>query len=140
TLVPAVLARLRTAHPDIDVELTEAEPPEALALLAAGDVDVALTFSYGPEPETAPGQRRLPLGEEPVLLVLPEEHPLVASTDTDGTGETEGTDGSGGTAAAGPGLARLAEEDWVVGCERCRAHTLQRCDEAGFRQIGRAHV
>ena len=139
TLVPAVLARLRTAHPDIDVELTEAEPPEALALLAAGDVDVALTFSYGPEPETAPGQRRLPLGEEPVLLVLPEEHPLVASTDTDGTfgtdgtGETEGTGGSGGTAAAGPGLARLAEEDWVVGCERCRAHTLQRCDEAGFR-------
>lgn len=133
TLVPAVLARLRTAHPDIDVELTEAEPPEALALLAAGDVDVALTFSYGPEPETAPGQRRLPLGEEPVLLVLPEEHPLVASTDTDGTGETEGTDGSGGTAAPGPGLARLAEEDWVVGCERCRAHTLQRCDEAGFR-------
>ena len=45
TLVPRAMAGLRARHPDIDVELTEAEPPEALALLLAGDADLALVFS-----------------------------------------------------------------------------------------------
>lgn len=112
TLVPTALARLRAAHPDIDVELTEAEPPEALALLAGGDVDVALTFEYGPPTAFDAGQPRLGLGEEPVLLVLREDHPLAADD--------------------APGLEALADEDWIVGCQRCRAHTLERCDEAGF--------
>lgn len=112
TLVPAALARLRAAHPDLDVELTEAEPPEALALLDAGDVDVALTFEYGPATALDAGHRRLPLGEEPVFLVLSEEHPLAGDDP--------------------PDLGALAQEDWIVGCQRCRAHTLDRCSEAGF--------
>ena len=45
TLVPRAVAGLRARHPDVDVELTEAEPPEALALLSAGDADLALVFS-----------------------------------------------------------------------------------------------
>lgn len=112
TLVPAALARLRRAHPDVDVELTEAEPPEAAALLASGDVDVALVFAYSPAPEIGAGMRWRRLGEEPVLLVLPGGHPSAGHDHVE--------------------LAELADDDWVVGCDRCRAHTLQRCAEAGF--------
>src|SRR4051812_1802109 len=36
TLVPRAVAALRAQHPDIDVELTEAEPPEATALVTTG--------------------------------------------------------------------------------------------------------
>src|SRR5262245_9625840 len=50
TLVPRAVAGLRTRAPDVDVELTEAEPPEALGLIAGGDVDVALVFSYDGSP------------------------------------------------------------------------------------------
>lgn len=114
TLVPRALARLRERYPALDVELTEAEPPQALPLLAAGDVDVALVFGYdgeGADAEAAAELHEHSLGEESVMLVLPGAHP----------------------APRGPvRLADLADEDWVVGCERCRAHTVQRCAEAGF--------
>src|SRR4051794_7352674 len=76
TLVPRVVAGLRTRHPDVDVELTEAEPPEALALLGAGDVDVALVFSYeDASPVDGPGLRWQPLADEPVALVSAPDHP-----------------------------------------------------------------
>lgn len=111
TLVPDALARLRRDHPAIDVELTEAEPPQARRLLRSGDVDVALVFDYDTEPADATEVEWYPLGEEPVLLVLPVAHPLA---DSDAT------------------LAGMAEEDWIVGCEQCRAHAVTRCEAAGF--------
>jgi molybdate transport repressor ModE-like protein len=111
TLVPRAMAGLRARHPEIDVELTEAEPPEALALLSAGDVDLALVFSYDDRLPARPLVWR-PLADEPVLLVVTAEHPLA--------GRRRLT------------LADLSEEPWIVGCERCRAHTLQLCADAGF--------
>jgi DNA-binding transcriptional LysR family regulator len=56
TIVPAAAAMLRGHQPSIDLRLTEAEPPEALRMLRAGYVDVALVFRYFPDepgPETA---------------------------------------------------------------------------------------
>src|ERR1700741_964413 len=58
TLVPAAAARMRDQHPSVDLRLTEAEPPEALRMLRAGCVDVALVFRH--EPETVHAQRGLP--------------------------------------------------------------------------------
>ncbi len=111
TLVPRAVAGLRARHPEIDVDLTEAEPPEALALLGAGDVDLALVFSYdGARPEPPLVWR--PLADEPVLLALSADHR--AATRRRLT------------------LADLADEPWIVGCERCRAHTMLLCAEAGF--------
>lgn len=115
TLVPPALAALRDQHPEVDVSLAEAEPPEAVALLRAGEVDVALVFGYDEAAsEVAPGPglvwRRL--GREPVDLVLPAEHPLARRRSVP--------------------VAALAQEPWVVGCERCRAHALAVCAAAGF--------
>jgi DNA-binding transcriptional LysR family regulator len=49
TIVPAAAAMLRGKQPSIDLRLTEAEPPEALRMLRAGYVDVALVFRYLPD-------------------------------------------------------------------------------------------
>ena len=49
TIVPAAAALLRGKQPSIDLRLTEAEPPEALRMLRAGYVDVALVFRYLPD-------------------------------------------------------------------------------------------
>src|ERR1700761_1075631 len=46
TIVPAAAAMLQAGHPGMDLRLTEAEPPEALRMLRAGYVDVALVFRH----------------------------------------------------------------------------------------------
>jgi DNA-binding transcriptional LysR family regulator len=48
TIVPAAAAVLRGQPSGVDLRLTEAEPPEALRMLRAGYVDVALVFRYVP--------------------------------------------------------------------------------------------
>jgi DNA-binding transcriptional LysR family regulator len=111
TLVPRAVAGLRARHPEVDVELTEAEPPEATALMSAGEVDLALVFSYdGPEPTA--GLVWQELGDEPVALVVSADHWAATRRRL--------------------ALADLAGEPWIVGCERCRAHALEVCARAGF--------
>jgi molybdate transport repressor ModE-like protein len=114
TLVPRALARLQRKHPDIDVLLTEAEPPEALALLDAGEVDLALVFAYdGSVLELDRGLHCQPVGEEPIHLALPRGHRLAERKTVY--------------------IRELAKEPWIVGCVRCRAHLMRLCDEAGFQ-------
>ncbi len=55
TIVPAAAAMLREHQPGVDLRLTEAEPPEALRMLRAGYVDMALVFRYSPDPPGAAG-------------------------------------------------------------------------------------
>ena len=112
TLVPRVVAAMLSRHPDIDLSLTEAEPPEAIGLVQAGDVDVALVFGYDGLPVAGTGLRWLPLAEEPVHLVLPPGHRL--------------TDRSSIVAAD------LSDEPWIMGCVRCREHAVAVCAAAGF--------
>ncbi|WP_196465882.1 LysR substrate-binding domain-containing protein [Planomonospora sp. ID91781] len=115
TVVPAAMSLLGRRHPGVDVRLREAEPPEALALLAAGEADLAVTFAHaGQEPDEQPGLVRTAVGEDPVRLVLPRSHPHAAGGD-------EPVD-----------LRTLAAEKWIAGCERCAASLLRTCREAGF--------
>lgn len=109
TLVPAALAALAGAHPDLEVGLEEAEPPEALAAVTAGDADVALVFGYDGPPA---GLGRLAwrrLLDEAVHLVVPP-----------------------GSTTAPSGLAGLDGADWIGGCVRCRTHLVDCCAAAGF--------
>ncbi|GAA3130293.1 LysR family transcriptional regulator [Planomonospora alba] len=128
TVVPAAMSLLGRRHPGVDVRLREAEPPQALALLAAGEADLAVTFAHaGQEPAGDPALVRVPLGEDPVLLVLPRSHPHAAGDDGDGDG------GDGGSGPDTPvDLRLLAEEKWIAGCERCAAFLRRTCEEAGF--------
>ena len=81
--------------------------------LTAGDVDLALVFSYEDStPVDGPGLRWHPLADEPVALVVGADHPAARRKRI--------------------ALRDLADEPWIVGCARCRAHTLLLCAEAGF--------
>ncbi len=81
TIVPAALSRLTAGHPGIDLLLAEAEPPEAMRMLRAGQVDVALVSRHtqngtpvGP-PAAAEGARtRLILDEQVHLVTRPRHH------------------------------------------------------------------
>ncbi len=117
TIVPAAVGALHRDYPGLGVGLVEAEPPEAVAALAAGDVDVALVFEHTDVAHTrsAGDLSRFQVTEvldEPVHLVLPAN-----ATDADG---------------ATPTLADLADSDWIAGCVRCRADLVARCAAAGF--------
>jgi DNA-binding transcriptional LysR family regulator len=113
TLVPGALAALRADHPAVEASLQELEPPEALAALRAGEVDLAITFRY---PEGAPTSERdlvtTELGQDPIDIVVPSTHRR--------------------SDAEHHRLRDLADETWVAGCDRCRAHLVDTCRRAGF--------
>jgi DNA-binding transcriptional LysR family regulator len=113
TLVPRVVAEMLSRHPDIDVTLTEAEPPEAVGLVQAADVDVAVVFGYDGPPVAGAGLHWRRLADEPVHLVLPPRHRLAERSQI----------------AAGD----LAGEGWLMGCVRCREHAVAVCTAAGFQ-------
>ncbi|MBO0803177.1 MAG: LysR family transcriptional regulator [Nocardiopsaceae bacterium] len=135
TLVPAAASMLHDKHPSIDLRLTEAEPPEALRMLRAGYVDVALIFRHEPEtleaPEApgtpgTPGEKPAPadrdlreqvLFDEPVHVIASGQAPAPAETIT----EMWPAD-----------LARYSGQRWIAGCDRCREHLLKQCASAGF--------
>jgi DNA-binding transcriptional LysR family regulator len=107
TLVPVAAARFADDHPGVELQLSEAEPPEAVRMLRAGEADVALVFDYPDDPATGPALRRVPLLREPTYLVTPSHRPAAE-------------------------LASYAGARWIAGCERCRRHLVRICAAAGF--------
>lgn len=117
-LLPDALAALHRRVPGVTVTLMEAEPPPALEALRAGEVDLAVVFSYPQGPPDADARfRQVALCEDPVLVAVPDTHPLAAPS----------ADGPA------PRLEQLAGETWATGCERCRGHLLRACEQAGFQ-------
>jgi len=153
TIVPAAAAILHERHPSVDLRLTEAEPPEAVRMLRAGYVDVALVFRH----ESADGGRTGT--RDTAANQLDKADPAKADTG-DYLAATEKNDDireqvlfseavhlimpettlRGGEPPLAPAvtelwsadLARLAEYRWIAGCDRCREHLLQQCASAGF--------
>nr|WP_281496848.1 LysR family transcriptional regulator [Ornithinimicrobium sp. F0845] len=77
SLVPPALAQVRAAHPGVRLVLREMEQGETHAALLRGDLDLAITFDYTHAVRTPPrGIREDHLIDDPILIVLPEDHPL----------------------------------------------------------------
>ncbi|WP_345750751.1 LysR family transcriptional regulator [Microbacterium rhizophilus] len=117
TVLPRLVAELERDRPGIRLEYVEAEPPEAVEAVREGRADLALTFSFpgdrdDPHGESARGLSVRVAGQEDVLLVLPDAHPLAGDEVVD--------------------VSRLAGENWIGGCPRCRGHLLELCGRAGF--------
>jgi DNA-binding transcriptional LysR family regulator len=112
SLVPRAVAALARTHPGLRVSLIDTHPPEALELLRAGTIDVAVIFRYDetePEPD---GVRLHHLLDDPVYVL---------------------------SARRVRKLAALRDETWIAGCERCRRHLLSLCADEGFEpRIGYA--
>jgi molybdate transport repressor ModE-like protein len=105
TLVPAAAAALATTHPGLELNLTDTHPPEALRLLRAGNVDVAVIFRFDESVPEEDGIRLQHLLDDPTYLVTPEP--------------------SGS-------LVTHRDSRWIAGCQRCRGHLLDLCARDGF--------
>jgi DNA-binding transcriptional LysR family regulator len=141
TMVPAAAAMLQSQHPTVDLRLTEAEPPEALRMLRAGYVDVAVIFRHEPEGEAdrateIPDARELVLLTEPVELIVPSvPSPGSHRASTGGPsprGQADPVLPAAVTEVWPADLARFSGHRWIAGCDRCREHLLRQCAAAGF--------
>lgn len=113
TIVPIALKHLRATFPGIRVELSEEEPPRSIDGLKGGDWDVAVGFAYpGFDAADDPALHTVPLVEDPLVVLVPAEHDLAGQESVR--------------------LEDLESEDWIAGCERCRAHVVGLCKRAGF--------
>jgi DNA-binding transcriptional LysR family regulator len=106
SLVPAALAALAVRHPGLEISLIDTHPLDALELLRAGKIEVAIIFRYDETEPEPPGVRLHHLLDDPVYL-LSSRH-------------------------EGGELAALRDATWIAGCERCRSHLLSLCADAGF--------
>jgi DNA-binding transcriptional LysR family regulator len=161
TIVPTAAAILHERHPSVDLRLTEAEPPEAVRMLRAGYVDVALVFRHetadhgrtgegmrtgSRDPSATAGKAgkagpdRADTADDPVPVAEQEdirEQVLLAEAVHLIMPDTAMRGGEPPLAPAvtelwPADLARLSEYRWIAGCDRCREHLLQQCASAGF--------
>ena len=130
TLVPMAAARLEAENPGVDLTLAEAEPPEALRMLRAGYVDVALVFRHyqdgatvSPTGDTDEGTRSRLLLDDPIYLVT--RAAAGADARTPRTADEP-------PLPPWPDLADYAKYRWIGGCERCRGYLVWQCELAGF--------
>jgi DNA-binding transcriptional LysR family regulator len=114
TLAVPAAAGLADSHPHLHVELVESEPHESGLALRTGELDVIVTTTDWVAFPWESDLEIIPLGTDPVVLVLPPEHPLARRRVVD--------------------LAACAEEAWA--CDRPGSYmaelTGRLCREAGF--------
>jgi DNA-binding transcriptional LysR family regulator len=113
SLVAPAVARLRTEHPGVQIELKLIDPEDPLPDVREGRADLALVV--GPRTAGHEGVRFLHLLDDPYLAVLPEGHRLA---------DAEALE-----------MSDLAAEPWV-GSEwpgPCLDAQLAACETAGFR-------
>src|SRR5262245_40606029 len=104
-LVPQAVAALAGRYPGLQISLTDTHPPEAIELLRAGKVEVAVVFRYDEtEPEPA-GVRLHHLLDDPVYVLSTRRE---------------------------RGVRALRDATWIAGCERCSSHLVSLCADAGF--------
>ncbi len=117
-LVSPVVARLRAAHPDLDLTVIDEEPHRSLDHLDRGTIDLAVVDRYAAAPiALGDDLDARPLLVEPLLVVLPAGHRAL-----------------GEHAEAPVPLAALAGDDWIVAPEEvsCGAAVRSACRAAGF--------
>nr|WP_052478103.1 LysR family transcriptional regulator [Kibdelosporangium sp. MJ126-NF4] len=100
---------ITSAESDLQVDVRQAEPPEALAALEDGSVDLAVTFHDEPPLDTGVTI----LGRDPVLVALPSAHPL-ASRQTVAVQDLEST-------------------TVIAGCPVCQERFLRHCARQSVR-------
>ncbi|GLY75579.1 LysR family transcriptional regulator [Actinoallomurus iriomotensis] len=105
TIVPKAAAELSASYPGIELILTDVHAVEALRMLRAGHVDIALVFRHSDTPDEAEGLRLTHLLDDPLYLISqkPDQR-----------------------------LEDHRDSAWVGGCERCRAAMVDACERAGF--------
>ncbi|SMY00981.1 DNA-binding transcriptional regulator, LysR family [Brevibacterium iodinum ATCC 49514] len=93
-------------------EVAEAEPPEAMALLEDGAIDIAFLFHHEDEtPPELPGHVTVDLGTDHLDLLVPERWNRAGQVRH---------------------LTDVVDLPWIMGCVRCRSTAERLCRRAGF--------
>ncbi|CAL9628768.1 HTH-type transcriptional regulator GltC [Streptomyces sp. enrichment culture] len=114
-LLPPAAAGLRDAYPRLTVRIMEAEPDRCFDLLLAEEADLALLVVTADSPPMTDGRfDQQPLLDDPLDLVVPQDHPLAARRRVT--------------------LADAAREPWILGSPGTTYHqlVLAACMTAGF--------
>ncbi|OPC83712.1 hypothetical protein B4N89_24705 [Embleya scabrispora] len=116
-LIAPALARLKRTHPGWRFEVVQYETEQALPLLPARELDLAVVMTHPDLP--APDHPRIelhPLLDEPFELALPADHPLAERAEV--------------TLAAD-----LVDADWIITAPgtACHGLLLTACHQAGFQ-------
>jgi DNA-binding transcriptional LysR family regulator len=110
--VPSAIARLRLAHRDLRVRLSEVTPRTLEPRFLSGEFDVAVSYQDATtERREFPGAQRIDLLQDRFLLGLPPEHRLAGATEP-------------------ASLMEFAEDDWIVASTE--GFLVQACREIGF--------
>lgn len=94
-LLPPALTALRHRHPDADLSVVDVASVDAVDAVASGELDLAVHATYGAPPAVADGASTQELMRDPLVVVLPDDHPLAVR-------------------GAPVRLRQLADETWVV--------------------------
>jgi molybdate transport repressor ModE-like protein len=108
TLLVDAVTSLTSAESDLQVDVRQAKPSEALDALQDGSVDVAVTFHDEPPPDAG-----VLLGRDPVLVALPSAHALASKK-----------------AVA---VTNLGSATFIAGCPVCQERFLRYCARQSFR-------
>jgi DNA-binding transcriptional LysR family regulator len=114
-LVGPAIARLREQRPALVIRVSEQEPDEALDLLDAGELEIAVTVDFPGAPSRQDARyRRVDLIADVMDAVVPAGHPLAARSSVD--------------------LADLAGDVWVgaAASDACGHIVTGICAAAGF--------
>jgi DNA-binding transcriptional LysR family regulator len=117
TLMPKAIAAFREAHPGVEVQLHPAEPDDGLALLRAGELDIALTIvtTWDDACAIREGVELTHILDDPMYAAVPDSHPMARKRNLR--------------------LRDLADEQWILGSTGSCPDTsifLRECERAGF--------
>ncbi|MFF0311953.1 LysR family transcriptional regulator [Streptosporangium sp. NPDC004379] len=117
-LLPPALTALRHRHPDADVSVVDVVSGRGADEISAGRLDLAVVASWGAPLAPPPHLRAHPLLSDPMVVVLPDDHPLA-------TGRPAGTELR---------LEQLRDESWVsiLAGHAAREQFHDAAREAGF--------
>jgi DNA-binding transcriptional LysR family regulator len=114
SLMPLAIAAFRERHPAVELSMSLSEPEDCIPQLRSGELDLAIVFESAVT-NASDGIDRMHLIEDPMYLVLPQEHPLAGRRRLR--------------------LADLASEPWVAGEPDCECNRLiaRACALAGYQ-------
>ncbi|MBS1677318.1 MAG: LysR family transcriptional regulator [Actinobacteria bacterium] len=103
---------IEAAHEGLRVSLSELPPERIVAALARGEIDVAVVGDYGDGSSPYPAEiDKTPLVTDPLLAILPADHPLAGSPVT---------------------FDQLRDERWLLDGTDLERHVVARCRRAGL--------
>lgn len=73
SLLPQIVTEFRSRHPNINLHVRSARLAALRSLVAANELDLAVTWTYPWSPELLPSRL---LREDPTVLLVPSNHPL----------------------------------------------------------------